>query len=452
VRPESRPITTHLRPVRRAVTPAAADQSAQIGLRTLATVELWHNQALIGQLHLGALDDDRRLTDDEELLLLGLGHQAALALANSQLYAQARRRAENLVALRIIDQAIIAGPDLPRNLEVVLDQILGQLRVDAAAILLHQADQQALHYLACRGVAPAQMQTTSVPLGEGYPGQAAVTRRPLEVADLRRQPSVGGLAPHLAETGFVAYFAAPLLASNQLVGVLELFHRTPLEVDAEWRSMLETLAVQAAIAIASAQLFLALQRSNDELTLAYEATLAGWSQALDLRDRETEGHTQRVTELAVRLAQRLGMTGDDLVHLRRGALLHDIGKLGVPDAILLKPGPLTPEEFAVMRQHPQQARELLTAITYLAPSLDIPYSHHEKWDGTGYPQGLAGEAIPYTARLFALVDVWDALRSNRPYRQAWSLEATRDYLRANAGLHFDPTMVEPFLAEVSPHA
>jgi putative nucleotidyltransferase with HDIG domain len=182
-----------------------------------------------------------------------------------------------------------------------------------------------------------------------------------------------------------------------------------------------------------------------ELAMAYDATIEGWSRALDLRDRETEGHTIRVTDLTLRLARSMGVTEEELVHMRRGALLHDIGKMGIPDNILLKPGPLTDEEWIVMRRHPEYAYELLTLVSYLRPALLIPYCHHEKWDGTGYPRGLREEAIPLAARLFAVVDVWDALRSERPYRKAWPAEKVRKHLMEQSGKHFDPQALSMFL-------
>jgi PAS domain S-box-containing protein len=188
-----------------------------------------------------------------------------------------------------------------------------------------------------------------------------------------------------------------------------------------------------------------LQRAHLELAQAYETTLEGWSHALDLRDKETEGHTQRVTEMTMRLARAFGLSEAELVPVRRGALLHDIGKMGIPDGILLKPGPLTDAEWEVMRKHPSYAHDLLTPIAYLHDALDILYCHHEKWDGTGYPRGLKGEQIPLAARLFAVVDVWDAMRSDRPYRAGWPEERVREHIRSLAGTHFDPEVVRVFL-------
>ncbi len=189
-------------------------------------------------------------------------------------------------------------------------------------------------------------------------------------------------------------------------------------------------------------------RSNIELSRAYESTLEGWSRALDMRDNETEGHTQRVTELTVRLARMMGLSDAELVHVHRGALLHDIGKLAIPDSIMLKPGALTDDQVETMRRHPDYAHALLSPIAYLRPALDIPYCHHEKWDGTGYPRGLKGEEIPLAARIFAVVDVWDALRSDRPYRSAWPDGKAKDYIRTQAGKHFDPKVVKVFLQMV----
>ncbi len=183
-----------------------------------------------------------------------------------------------------------------------------------------------------------------------------------------------------------------------------------------------------------------------ELTQAYDATIEGWSRALDLRDRETEGHCRRVTETTLRLARALGLPEDALVQVRRGALLHDIGKMGVPDAILLKPGPLTGDEWAIMRRHPTFAYEMLSPIEFLHPALSIPYCHHEKWDGSGYPNGLAGDSIPLAARVFAVVDVWDALCSDRPYRPGWPADRVRAHIEAGSGSHFDPQVVAAFLA------
>jgi len=192
----------------------------------------------------------------------------------------------------------------------------------------------------------------------------------------------------------------------------------------------------------------ARKQAEEDLATAYDTTLEGWARALELRDKETEGHSRRVTETTLTVARAMGFSEDDLVHIRRGSILHDIGKMGIPDEILRKNGPLTEEERAVVVKHPTTAHNLLKPIPYLEKAMDIPYCHHEKWDGTGYPRGLKGEEIPLAARIFAVVDVWDALSSDRPYRNAWSREKVTDYMVAETGKHFDPKVVDVFLKMV----
>jgi putative nucleotidyltransferase with HDIG domain len=235
------------------------------------------------------------------------------------------------------------------------------------------------------------------------------------------------------------------MAKGRVLGVLEMFTRDPFKPDMDWQNFLIMVAGQAAIAIDSAMMFTDLQRSNAELSLAYDATIEGLSRALDLRDKETKEHTFRVTDITMKLATRLGVKQMDLIHMRRGAILHDIGKVAIPDQILFKPGPLADEEWEIMRKHPNIAVELLSPVSYLEPALEIPHWHHEKWNGTGYPDGLPQENIPFSARLFALVDVYDALTSNRPYRSAWPKQDAIEYIESQAGIHFDPRITPEFL-------
>ncbi len=188
-----------------------------------------------------------------------------------------------------------------------------------------------------------------------------------------------------------------------------------------------------------------IHQAHEELVRSYDATLQGWSKAMELRDRETEGHSVRVTDMTVQLAKALGASEEELRMFRYGAMLHDIGKIGIPDAILLKPGQLTEDEWEIMRKHPVYAYEMLSPVEYLSGALDIPYYHHERWDGTGYPLGLKGEEIPLSARIFAVVDVWDALSSDRPYRKRWEKEKVMEYIKSLSGIHFDPRVVEVFL-------
>jgi PAS domain S-box-containing protein len=358
---------------------------------------------------------------------------------------ETRRRVEQFEALHNIQTAISGSTDLHLVLNVLLDHVTAQLDVDAADVLIFDPATQGLAFAAGRGFRTAALQHSRLRVGEGYAGQVALERRPVHVPDLRRAINGFQRSPLLPQEDFIEYHGLPLVAKGQLVGVMEIFQRASVARSQGWLDFLNVLAGQAAIAIDNARLFEGFQRANVELTLAYDATLEGWSRALDLRDKETEGHTQRVTEMTLRLARAMGMSEGELVQMRRGALLHDIGKMGIPDSILLKPGPLTDEEWGVMRQHPALAHEMLSPIVHLRPALDIPYCHHEKWDGTGYPRGLKGEQIPLAARIFAVVDVWDALRSDRPYRPAWPAETAREHIRSLAGTHFDPRVVEAFL-------
>ncbi len=355
------------------------------------------------------------------------------------------RQLERLSSLRSIEMAISASLDLRVTLNVILDQVTTQLQVDAADVLLLEQAAQALEYAASRGFRTTAVTRTRIRLGEGLAGRAAFDRHPASISNLQEEDGDYQRQRQLTEEGFVYYYVAPLIAKGQVKGVLEIFHRAPLNPDQNWLEFLNALTGQAGIAIDNATLFDDLQRSNSELLLAYNATIEGWSHALDLRDNETEGHTLRVTEMTMRLARAMGIGEANLVHLRRGALLHDIGKMGIPDRVLLKPGPLTDEEWGIMRRHPVYAYEWLSPIVFLQPALDIPYCHHERWNGRGYPRGLRGEGIPLPARIFAVVDVWDALTTNRPYREPWPPDRAKEFLHKQSRVQFDPRVVEAFL-------
>ena len=404
-------------------------------------------QQTLGVLWAGRLSP---FTRDEVRVLIAIVDIAANAIQRAALHELTEQRLQRLAALREIDSAIMNSLDLGLTLGILLHQAASQLEVAAANVLLLNPATRRLEFAAGQGFRSKGIEQTRLRLGDGFPGQVALERRVVVVADLPAEQARFLRAGVLAGEDFIFYACAPLLAKGQVLGVMEVFHRAALQPDADWLSFLETLAGQAAIAVADARLFEELQRSNLDLMLAYDSTLEGWSAALDLRDHETEGHSQRVTEMTLVLAEALGVTESERIHMRRGALLHDIGKMGVPDAVLHKPGPLSDEEWVLMRQHPVLAYQLLAPIAYLRPALDIPYCHHEKWDGSGYPRGLKGEAIPLAARIFALVDVWDALRSKRPYRDAWPASKVRDYIRQGAGSHFDPNMVEAFLTTAPP--
>lgn len=358
---------------------------------------------------------------------------------------QNRLQLNRLNILHSIEKIINSTLDLRIMLEHIVEQIITYLGIDAVSILLHRQKISTLDYFVSSGFRSRALKHTHLKLGESYAGQAAVKHRTIHVRNLREDNGKFKKSKLFMEEEFVTYFAVPLITKGEIKGVLECFHRSPYDADPELMDFLETVADQAAIAIHNATLFESLFRSNAELSLAYDNTIESWARILDMRDKETEGHSRRVTEITMRIAQEIGIDDSELVHIRRGALLHDIGKMAIPDSILLKPGRLTFEEREVMKFHTTYAFDMIYNIDYLRPAVDIPHYHHEKWDGTGYPKGLAGYEIPLPARIFAVVDVYDALCFERPYRSAWPREKAIEYIRLQAGIHFDPEVVKVFL-------
>ena len=390
----------------------------------------------------------RELTPGEIRILTALAEIGGNSIHRMFLHEQTVKQLERLAALRSIDLAISSVFELQVTLTIVINEVVKQLQVDAASILLIQQGNR-LEYVVGQGFYTRNIEASSLRIDEGNAGRAVMERRVVAVPDLEHIDVKFMRAQLLVDEGFISYYAVPLITKGEVQGVLEIFHRSRLAPDREWLNFLETLGGQAAIAIENSMLFQDLQRSNFELAMAYDATIEGWSRALDLRDRETEGHTQRVTDMTLKLARKMGLSEERLILIKRGALLHDIGKMGVPDYILHKPEQLSEEEQSIMRKHPQLAYDMLEPIAYLRDALDIPYCHHEKWDGTGYPRGLAGTQIPLEARLFAIVDVWDAITTDRPYRKGWPRKKALKYIREQSGKYFDPQLVDMFLKEMA---
>jgi HD-GYP domain-containing protein (c-di-GMP phosphodiesterase class II) len=375
--------------------------------------------------------------------LLGDLNKRSLELLHSQRHL--KQQYERLSALRSIDMIITASLDLKITFNMFLDQVISQLKVDAADILMNSPDHK-LEYVDGRGFNTLALQHSRLFWGEGHAGRAAQEKRIVIIKNLNTSEEIFRRSPLLAQEGFITYLGQPLIAKDQVVGVLEVFTRFPFEPDQDWLDFFDALTARAAIAIDNAKLFTDLQKSNRELLQAYDTTIEGWSRALDLRDKETEGHSRRVTEMTVQIAQAWeNICDNDLRYIRWGSLLHDIGKMGIPDSILLKSGPLSKGEAEIIQKHPLYAYNLLYPIPFLRPALDIPYCHHEKWDGTGYPRGLKGDQIPLPARIFAVIDTWDALCSDRPYRPAWPKEKAFSYIQEQAGKNFDPGVVKVFV-------
>jgi response regulator RpfG family c-di-GMP phosphodiesterase/putative methionine-R-sulfoxide reductase with GAF domain len=412
------------------------------GLQSIAGVPLIAQGVLIGGLWVGSRIP---ISEEEVSLLSSIGDMAANALHRTTLHEQTQGRLQRIAALQRIDLTIATSFDLNVTFNVLLNEIISLLGVDAADILVLNPYMHTLDYAAGHGFRLGSYKNLHLRLGHGCAGKVALERHPISIPDLSQAEGEDAI-PQMAEELFTSYFGVPLIVKGQIKGVLEVFNRKILRPDEEWLNFLSTLGGQAAIAVDNHNLFENLQRSNVQLTLAYDATIEGWSRALDLRDEETEGHTQRVTNMTLRLCEAMGVNETERMQIRRGALLHDIGKMGIPDSILLKPGPLTKEEWVIMQKHPVYAYEFLSPVSFLRPALDIPYCHHERWDGTGYPRGIRGEQIPAAARVFALADVWDALASDRHYRPAWNEDDIICHIQSEVGRHFDPEVVELFLS------
>jgi len=432
------------------------EEALKRGYRSLASFILGQGEKVRGVLAVYSSEED--FFDEEEIRLLE-EVSATLSFTLEAMEEEKRRqeaekdlqiseaRIQNqlrrLSGLRTIDTAINAKLSLPSVMEVILDQVMEQLQVSAADILLVNPESNILRYGCGKGFQAANLEDAVLSSIEGLAGSVIAKGVPIKIADLANEPRFTR-QELLQEEHFHAYYGLPLTAKGKTLGVMEIFLRGDLNEDAEWVNYLETLAGQAAIAVEDARMYAGLLDANLVLSRAYDETIEGWARTLDLRDHETEGHSRRVTDLTLKMGKAMGLADEELVHIRRGALLHDIGKVGVPDQILLKPGQLSPEEWEIMRRHPQYAFDLLSPIPFLRPALEIPYCHHEKWDGSGYPRGLKGEEIPQAARIFAVVDVWDALLSDRPYRKGWPLSKVKRYIREQSLKHFDPGIVKTF--------
>jgi len=394
---------------------------------------------LIGALWVGR---QKTISEIESQLIYGIAEMSANAFNRARNHELTQRHLNRIASLHSIDRAISGSFSLSLTLHIILEQVVSQLDVDAADIFLFDLETQEPTYAESQGFCHYQPQMGISQTQRGLVWQVLQKRELVAIPDLPKEAPTLVRGGMFSVEGFQSYYGVPLIAKGKIQGVLEVFHRKSHHVDTEWFEFLNTFGTQAAIAIDNAALVENLRRTNLELDQAYHATLEGWVHALYLRDKSTEGHTQRVVERTLKLAQAVGIPDKQLVHIRRGALLHDIGKLGIPDSILNKPGSLTEKEWGLMRKHPEYAREMLEPIDFLHPALPIPYGHHEKWDGSGYPRGISGNEIPLEARVFAVIDVWDALSSSRPYRDAWPEKKVHQFIRDQAGVHFDPQVVD----------
>lgn len=399
----------------------------------------------LGERSIGIINAESKdldfFTEEDERLMLTIAGQMANAIERFRLFeAESSRRLE-AETLKEAISALSSSLELEKVLEIIMNSIAQAVAFDSASIFLLDGD--CLRIMMTRGLPnPQEVMNKTFPADDPLFTETIRNKQLVILEDAALDPRF----KKWGETNYVhGWMGIPLIARGEVIGYITLDSRKPAAYSQQQAKLAQAFANQAAIAIQNARLFEGIQKSLKELNEAYETTIEGWSRALDLRDRETEGHTLRVTELTLKLAEAMGFNEEERVHIRRGALLHDMGKLGVPDRILLKPDSLTEEEWEIMRMHPLYTYQMLAPIEYLRPALEIPLSHHERWDGSGYPRGLKGKEIPLVARIFAVVDVWDALTSDRPYRPAWSKQATLEYLKKNAGIQFDPEVVKTFL-------
>jgi len=403
-------------------------------------------QRVIGTISLDNASRKSAFTEDDLRLLVALATPAALAIENARLFKETRRRLADLEILQTISTALRVAKTLDEALPIILDQLINLLDVGSALLdILDPSNGEIVTELAHGVWAPITGMRT--PRNVGVSGHVISTGQPYITTDLVADGLV--VRPDLVG-GLNAAACVPIIAQHQPIGALWVGRKTA--ITKEEVTLLTTLGEMVGNTIRrmslheqTERLLEDLQASNMELTQAYDTTLEGWAKALELRDKETEGHSRRVTELTLQLARYIGIHESEMPNIHHGVLLHDIGKMGVPDQVLKKTGPLSDEDWVEMRKHPQYAYDLLYPIMYLRPALDIPYCHHEHWDGSGYPRGLKGNAIPLPARIFAVVDVWDALTNDRPYRKAWTKEKTVAYIKEQSGVYFDPRVVEKFL-------
>ncbi len=383
-------------------------------------------------------------TEQEIVIIKTIAEMINTAIERVNLYQKIKKQLMHLESLHAIDQAITSIYDIQVINNIILDQACRELDGDAADILMLNSPLNALEFYGRRGFKDSTLIGGRISLTTSVAGKVLLEKEDLFIPNLDEN-QLPFIQKHLSIENFKSYFAKPLSLKGKAIGVMEIFMRRPFYPDEEWISFFESLATQAAVAYDSYQKYFDLQKMQMNMASSFRSTLETWSKSLELHDIETEGHIRRVTDETLDLARKLGIAEKELPNIERGALLHDIGKLAIMDDILQKKGPLTDEEWKEIKRHPQVSRDLLSNVKMLEDALDIPYSHHENWDGSGYPQGLKGEEIPLSARIFAVVETYDALISPRPYREAWSKKQAVRYLIDQKDKKFDPNIVDLFL-------
>ena len=369
----------------------------------------------------------------------------ASAIERTDLYEKIERQLKRLESLHAIDQAITSIFDIKVIFKIIIDQMNKELGADAVDILVLNSASNMLECASMSGFfADEVVRNTKLPLTTSIAGKVLLENKKISVSNLDEEPLLF-VRNKLHSEKFKAYYAYPLSVKGEVVGVIETFFRKPFYPDQDWLGFFEALVTQAAVAYDSYRKYADLQRVQQNMASSFRSTLETWSKSLELHQIESHDHIRRVTDQTLQLSREMGIDEQEMPDIERGALLHDIGKIGIMDNILQKKGTLTEVEWVEIKRHPQIARDLLSNVKMLENAMDIPYCHHENWDGSGYPQGLKGEEIPLPARIFAVVETFDALTSSKPYRKAWSKSEAIKYLTDEKGKKFDPEIIDRFL-------
>jgi PAS domain S-box-containing protein/putative nucleotidyltransferase with HDIG domain len=382
--------------------------------------------------------------DDDMLdMMAAMGHQIGMFLARQQMYEQMEKQLNHISVLMEIDRAIASSLDLKVIGGIFTEKAIKHLQAEAVDILLYNQYAQKFSFLYGSGFLKQKEKQLVLNSSTDLCGKMLLNNESVFISNLLDEDIICTRSQLAQEEGFVSYYGMPITAKGRLIGVIEFFFRRQFKPEFEWVDFTKSLSLQLAIAVDNTLLYEKSQHTQSELLQAYNNTIEGWSYALDLRDNETEGHSRRVTRMTVQIAQRVGMGEEEIAHVYRGALLHDIGKLGIPDNILLKPSPLTEEEWVIMRRHPEDGAQILGQVEGLREMSMIVKHHQEKYDGSGYPAGLKGTDIPLGSRVAAVVDSYDAMTSSRPYRKkAMTPKEAIEELRRCAGTQFDPQIVK----------
>lgn len=387
---------------------------------------------------------DYAISQSNTQALISICNAAAVALNRGQRFERTQLRLQHFGVLQEIEQLISRKENLISLFDLSMSYIMDQLGAHAVAVLLMNATKDKLECIHGKGIQSVDFYRTSMHLEDCIHHKSNISDIQQDVYKVFECQESCQRAKFFGERGFATFYGVPLVVQEEVIGAIEIFHQQSLSMNRDKSFFLETLASKIAHAIANTGLFNDLLSLKTRLPFLDQYSLISLSRAIRLAEEENKGKALNTAKTAAILAESMGVKKDNLGSLQRGALLHDIGKMGIPEEILNKPGPLSGYEWNIMRKHPVYAYQLIKPIPSLKDSIEIPYCHHEKWDGTGYPRGIRGEQIPVSARIFAVVDVWDALRSNRPYRSAWTDNQARNYIHQQAGKHFDPQVVNKF--------